>query len=82
MILYLQVLDVISEIIGVSCSGRHFKTLEQRADVLNMDVDLRPDMASPTVSSLNISRQASVHLAHSDHANTHDDAVNFHPTCF
>ncbi len=47
-------------IINVSCSGRNFKTLEQRADVLNLDGDLRPDMASLTVSSLNFSRQASV----------------------
>ncbi|MCK7583486.1 MAG: 3-keto-5-aminohexanoate cleavage protein [Chromatiales bacterium] len=28
-------------IIGVSCSGRDFKTLDQRADVLNLDGDLR-----------------------------------------
>jgi len=62
---YAQIIDGIREscpdlIIGVSCSGRDFKALEQRADVLNLDGDLRPDMASLTVSSLNFSRQASV----------------------
>ena len=63
--IFAQIIEGIREsfpdlIINVSCSGRHFKTLEQRADVLNLDGDLRPDMASLTVSSLNFSRQASV----------------------
>jgi uncharacterized protein (DUF849 family) len=47
-------------IICVSCSGRDFTELEQRADVLNLSGDLRPDMASLTLSSLNFSRQASI----------------------
>lgn len=62
---FAQIIDGIREsvpdlIIGVSCSGRNFKTFEQRADVLDLDGDLRPDMASLTASSLNFSRQASV----------------------
>jgi 3-keto-5-aminohexanoate cleavage enzyme len=47
-------------IIGVSCSGRNFTELEQRADVLNLKGDLRPDMASLTLSSLNFSQQVSI----------------------
>jgi 3-keto-5-aminohexanoate cleavage enzyme len=47
-------------IICVSCSGRDFKEFKQRSDVLELQGDLRPDMASLTVSSLNFSRQASI----------------------
>lgn len=47
-------------IICVSCSGRNFKALEQRAEVLDLSGDLRPDMASLTLSSLNFARQASI----------------------
>lgn len=47
-------------IICVSCSGRNFSELEQRADVLNLTGDLRPDMASLTLSSLNFSQQCSI----------------------
>jgi uncharacterized protein (DUF849 family) len=66
---YAQIIAGIREsfpdlIINVSCSGRHFKTLEERADVLDLDGDLRPDMASLTVSSLNFSRQTSVNEPH------------------
>lgn len=47
-------------IIGVSCSGRDFGRLEERADVLELSGDLRPDMASLTLSSMNFARQASI----------------------
>lgn len=47
-------------IICVSCSGRQFKSFEQRAEVLDLSGDLRPDMASLTVSSLNFPNYASV----------------------
>jgi uncharacterized protein (DUF849 family) len=47
-------------IVCVSTSGRTFKTFEERSDVLGLDGDLRPEMASLTLGSLNFSRQASV----------------------
>ena len=47
-------------IVCVSCSGRDFKSIDQRADVLELDADLRPDMASLTLASLNFGRQASI----------------------
>lgn len=47
-------------VIGVSCSGRSVSELEARAEVLDIDGDLRPDLASLTLSSLNFSRQASL----------------------
>jgi 3-keto-5-aminohexanoate cleavage enzyme len=47
-------------IICVSCSGRRAQRPEDRADVLELEGDLKPDMASLTLSSLNFSRQASV----------------------
>lgn len=47
-------------IVCVSCSGRDFKSIDQRADVLELDADLRPDMASLTLASLNFARQASI----------------------
>ncbi len=47
-------------VIGVSCSGRTGATLEQRAEVLTLEGDLRPDMASLTLSSLNFSGCVSV----------------------
>lgn len=47
-------------IIGVSCSGRDFCDLDERADVLGLGADLRPDMASLTPSSMNFARQASI----------------------
>ncbi len=47
-------------ILGVSCSGRDFSAFDQRAEVLDLDGDLRPDMASLTLSSMNFARQASV----------------------
>lgn len=47
-------------VIGVSCSGRAGATLEQRSEVLTLEGDLQPDMASLTLSSLNFSGGASV----------------------
>lgn len=47
-------------VLGVSCSGRNISEFEARAEVLDLEADLRPDMASLTTSSLNFSRQASV----------------------
>ncbi len=47
-------------IICVSTSGREFKTFEERSDVLGLDGNLRPDMASLTLGSLNFPREASV----------------------
>jgi len=40
-------------VINVSTSGRSWSELEKRADVLALDGDLKPDMASLTLSSLN-----------------------------
>jgi 3-keto-5-aminohexanoate cleavage enzyme len=47
-------------VVCVSCSGRDFKGIDQRADVLELDADLRPDMGSLTLASLNFARQASI----------------------
>ena len=47
-------------IICVSTSGRVFNDFEKRADVLALDGDLKPDMASLTLSSLNFNNQASI----------------------
>jgi uncharacterized protein (DUF849 family) len=46
--------------ICVSLSGRNFGEFEQRSDPLHLTGDLRPDMGSLTLSSLNFSGQASV----------------------
>lgn len=43
-----------------STSGRHGQTLDQRAAVLDLPADLRPDMASLTLGSLNFVTGASV----------------------
>jgi uncharacterized protein (DUF849 family) len=40
-------------VINVSTSGRNWTELEKRADVLALDGDTKPDMASLTLSSLN-----------------------------
>lgn len=63
--LYRQVIGGIRDqrddlVICVSCSGRGGATLEQRAAVLALSGDHRPDMASLTLSSLNFSTQESV----------------------
>jgi 3-keto-5-aminohexanoate cleavage enzyme len=47
-------------IVCVSTSGRVFKTFEERSQVLDLDGDLKPEMASLTLGSLNFPRQASV----------------------
>jgi len=47
-------------ILCVSLSGRTFNQFEQRSEVLDLDGDLKPDMASLTLSSLNFNQVASV----------------------
>jgi 3-keto-5-aminohexanoate cleavage enzyme len=47
-------------IVCVSTSGRVYKSLEQRAEVLNLDGNAKPDMASLTLGSLNFPQHASV----------------------
>jgi uncharacterized protein (DUF849 family) len=47
-------------VICVSTSGRDVAELERRADVLELDGDARPDMASLTLGSLNLRTGASV----------------------
>jgi uncharacterized protein (DUF849 family) len=47
-------------IVCVSTSGRLFGELEQRADVLDLDGDVKPELASLTLGSLNFPTQASV----------------------
>jgi 3-keto-5-aminohexanoate cleavage enzyme len=47
-------------ILGVTTSGRLDPSLEPRSEVLTLEGDLRPDMASLTTSSLNFARSASV----------------------
>jgi 3-keto-5-aminohexanoate cleavage enzyme len=47
-------------IVCVSTSGRVFKSFEQRSEVLNLEGNARPDMASLTLGSLNFPKQASI----------------------
>lgn len=47
-------------VICVSLSGRNFGELEQRADPLLLDGNLKPDMGSLTLSSLNFNKVASM----------------------
>ncbi|UCB53367.1 MAG: 3-keto-5-aminohexanoate cleavage protein [Candidatus Zixiibacteriota bacterium] len=47
-------------VICVSTSGRVFKSFEKRSEVLNLDGNAKPDMASLTLGSLNFPQQASV----------------------
>jgi uncharacterized protein (DUF849 family) len=47
-------------VICVSCSGRNAPEFAQRSAVLELDGDLKPDMASLTLGSLNFTRSASV----------------------
>ncbi len=51
-------------VICVSTSGRDFCELEKRADVLDLEGDSKPDMASLTLSSLNFNTQASINEPH------------------
>jgi 3-keto-5-aminohexanoate cleavage enzyme len=47
-------------IVCVSTSGRVFRSFEQRSEVLNLDDEAKPDMASLTLGSLNFPKQASI----------------------
>ena len=47
-------------VISVSTSGRNFFELEKRSEVLDLEGELKPDLASLTLSSLNFNKQASV----------------------
>jgi 3-keto-5-aminohexanoate cleavage enzyme len=47
-------------VICVSTSGCDFPEFDKRSDVLDLDDDLKPDMASLTLSSMNFARQANV----------------------
>jgi uncharacterized protein (DUF849 family) len=47
-------------VICVSLSGRTFREFEQRAEPLTLDGDLKPDMGSLTLGSVNFPRSASV----------------------
>ena len=47
-------------ILCVSTSGRIFTDFEKRSEVLELEDDLKPDMASLTLSSLNFNNQASI----------------------
>ena len=63
--IYAQIIGGIREfapelVICVSLSGRNYKEFEQRADPLFLEGDLKPDMGSLTLSSLNFNRTASM----------------------
>ncbi len=47
-------------VICVSLSGREINELERREEPLELDGDLKPDMGSLTLSSLNFNQQASI----------------------
>jgi uncharacterized protein (DUF849 family) len=47
-------------VVCVSLSGRSIKEFEKRVEPLQLEGDLKPDMASLTLSSLNFNREASV----------------------
>jgi len=47
-------------VICVSLSGRTFNKFEERSDALNLEGDLKPDMGSLTLSSLNFNKIASI----------------------
>ncbi len=47
-------------VICVTTSGRRESSLEKRSDVLSLDGNLKPDMASLTLSSMNFATSASV----------------------
>ena len=55
-------------VINVSTSGRTWSEVERRADCLALDDDLKPDLASLTLSSLNFLTQASVNSPDTIHA--------------
>jgi len=47
-------------ILCVSLSGRNFDEFEKRAEVLQLDGELKPDMGSVTLSSVNFNRESSM----------------------
>jgi 3-keto-5-aminohexanoate cleavage enzyme len=47
-------------VIGVSTSGRKFNSFEKRSECLELEGDLKPDLASLTLSSVNFNSQASI----------------------
>lgn len=47
-------------ILCVTTSGRLYKSFEERSDSLNLEGDLKPELASLTLGSLNFPKQASV----------------------
>jgi uncharacterized protein (DUF849 family) len=47
-------------ILGVSTSGRDFKSFEERSQCLDLKGAVKPDMGSLTLSSLNFNKQASI----------------------
>ena len=47
-------------VICASLSGRNFNTLDKRSEVLSLEGDLKPDMGSLTLSSLNFNKVASM----------------------
>ena len=47
-------------VICVSLTGRTFSEFEKRAECLKLEGDVKPDMGSLTLSSLNFNRQASI----------------------
>lgn len=62
---YAEIIAAIRErcpdvILCVSTSGRVFRSLEERAEVLDLDGDLKPDLASLTLGSLNFPKHVSV----------------------
>ena len=62
---YAKIIDGIREfapelIICVSTSGRVFSDFEKRSEVLELEGELKPDMASLTLSSINFNKQASI----------------------
>lgn len=51
-------------VVCASTSGRHGQSLEQRAAVLDLTGEAKPDMASLTLNSMNFTREASVNEPH------------------
>jgi len=63
--IYAEIIEGIREfdkelVICVSLSGRDFNELEKRSEVLELTGNLKPDMGSLTLSSLNFPQQASI----------------------
>jgi uncharacterized protein (DUF849 family) len=63
--IYREIIDKVKTqcpdvIVCVSTSGRKVKSLAKRSEVLDLEGDVKPDMASLTLGSMNFPRQASV----------------------